>query len=349
MSEIGKRKDHHLDLCLNEEVESGRSNGFEGLSLEYDALPEVDLDEVDLSVELLGRTLKAPIIIGAMTGGSKRAEEINQRLARAAARAGVGMALGSQRAMLNDPSLKSSYDVKRVAPELPLLIANIGAVQLNYGVKTKDVQTLIDDVDADAINFHLNPLQEAIQPEGDTRFKGIYQRLKETIPELSKPALVKEVGSGISKRTAEKLASLALKGVEVAGVGGTSWARVESYRNQESDAAEIGQRLAGFGITTRASLQVCRDVLSDDWTLIASGGIRYAKEIALSLALGVNAAALAKPFLEAAEKSEDDVFRLLNTLIQELKIIAFCTGCKYVDDFRAVRILNFSNLNYLSE
>lgn len=338
---VAQRKDHHLDLCLHADVGSqGPATGLGGWTLEYDALPEVDLDEVDLSVTILGKPLRAPIIIGAMTGGTERAGLLNRRLARAAARVGVGMALGSQRAMILRPELRSTFVVRDVAPELPLLIANVGAVQLNYGVGVSEIRTAIADVGADAINVHLNALQEAIQPEGDTRFRGLAHRLEATLPELGVPALAKEVGAGISERAARKLARLPFAGVEVAGTGGTSWARVESHRAPTgSMQAEIGTRLAGFGVPTAASVQICRHVLGKGRTVIASGGIRHGMDVAVALALGADAAALAKPLLEAAQESEDAAVRVLETLIHELRVIAFCCGVRNVDELRRVRAI----------
>jgi isopentenyl-diphosphate delta-isomerase len=338
---VVQRKDHHLDLCLHEDVGSrGPATGLGGFTLEYDALPEVDLDAVDLSITLLGKRLRAPIVIGAMTGGTERAGTINRRLARAAARTGVGMALGSQRAMIVRPELAPTFAVRDAAPELPLLVANVGAVQLNYGVTAADLRRAIEAVGADAINFHLNALQEAIQPEGDTRFAGLFEKMAAAIPAIGVPALAKEVGAGISERAAKKLARLPLAGIEVAGVGGTSWARVESYRAPEgSIQAEIGRRLAGFGVPTAASVGICRAALGTERAVVASGGIRHGMDVAVALALGADAAALAKPLLEAADQSEDAAVHALETLIHELRVIAFCCGARTAAELRRTRVI----------
>ncbi|AKF09146.1 Isopentenyl-diphosphate delta-isomerase, FMN-dependent [Sandaracinus amylolyticus] len=338
---ISTRKDHHLDLCLRADVGSrGPATGLGGWTLEYDALPEVDLEDVDLSVTLFGKKLRAPILVGAMTGGTDRAGLVNRRLARAAARCGLGMALGSQRAMIVRPELGATFDVRASAPELPLLIANVGAVQLNYGVGTSEIRSAIERVGADAIDVHLNALQEAIQPEGDTRFKGLIARLEGTLPELGVPAIAKEVGAGISERAARKIARLPFAGVEVAGTGGTSWARVESHRAPAASMqAEVGERLAGFGVSTAESVRICRRALGDARTVIASGGVRHGMDVAVAIALGADAAALAKPLLAAADESEDAVVRVLETLIFELKVIAFCCGARDVAELRAVRAI----------
>jgi isopentenyl-diphosphate delta-isomerase len=335
---VTQRKDAHLDLCLNEDVGSKVAHGFDRYTLEYDALPEIDLSEVDLSVTLLGKTLRAPILVGAMTGGTERARLLNERLARAAARVGVGMCLGSQRAAIERPELAKTYSVREVAPELPLLIGNVGAVQLNYGVEAVDIANAIEAVQADALYFHLNPLQEAVQPKGDTNFAGLAARLAEVIPALPVPCLAKEVGHGISPRTARKLAALPLAGIEVAGVGGTSWARVESYRAAGTPAADIGRRLAGFGVPVADSIVACREALGDERLVIGSGGVRTGMHAAIAIALGADAVALARPLLVAAEESEDAVVAALETIIQELKTVCFCTGARGVKDLRTVRV-----------
>jgi isopentenyl-diphosphate delta-isomerase len=339
--DVVRRKDHHIDLCLERDVGSaGAATGLGGYAFEYDALPEIDLDEVDLTTTVLGRELRAPIVIGAMTGGTDRAGRINERLARAAARVGVGMALGSQRAMIVRPELTATFAVKGAAPDLPLLLGNVGAVQLNYGVGLEQIRRAIDAVGADALNFHLNPLQEAIQPEGDTRFAGLHAKMAAIIPELGVPVLVKEVGAGISARAAAKLASLPLAGIEVAGVGGTSWAKVESFRAPAGSVqAEVGRRLAGFGIPTAASIGICRRAFGDR-VVVASGGIRTGMDVAVALALGADLAALAKPMLEAAADSEEAAAHALETLIYELKVICFCTGARNIGELRAQPLLS---------
>lgn len=340
MASVTHRKDAHLDVCLNEDVTAdGAATGLGGYTLEYDALPEISLAQVDLRTTLLGKALEAPLMIGAMTGGSQRAAQINRVLARAAARVGVGMALGSQRAMLKDPELTSTYAVREHAPDLPLLLGNIGAVQLNYGVTASQVAGMIRAIGADALNIHLNPLQEAIQPEGDTDFSGLMPKLAELVTDLPVPSLVKEVGGGISAKTAAKLARLPIAGIETAGRGGTSWAKVESFRAPaDSIQAEVGRRLAGFGIATGPSVRHCRSALGGDRVVIASGGIRSGMDIAVALALGADAVALAQPLLEAAAVSEDAAVHRLQTLIYELRVICLCTGAKSVMDLRQVRI-----------
>lgn len=334
-SPLEQRKDAHLDVVLNEDVvPRGPAIGLGRYTVEYDALPEIDLDEVDLSVELLGARLQAPIVVGAMTGGTARAGEVNRRLARAAARVGVGMALGSQRAMIVKPELTETFVVRDAAPELPLLFGNVGAVQLNYGVDASAIARALEVVGADALNLHLNPLQEAVQPEGDTRFGGLVERIGALAEALSVPVLLKEVGAGISARTARTIARLPIAGVEVAGTGGTSWAKVESFRAPaESAQAEVGRRLAGFGISTADSIRICRAALPDR-VVVGSGGVRTGMDVAVALMLGADVAALAKPLLEAATESEDAAVRALETLVYELRVICFCAGARSIAELR---------------
>lgn len=337
---LERRKNAHLDVVLKEAVgSSGPAVGLGGYTLEYDALPELDLAEVDLSVELFGKRLAAPLVIGAMTGGTTRAGNINRVLARAAARVGVGMALGSQRAMIVKPELTASFAVRDAAPDLPLLFGNVGAVQLNYGVDARAIRVALDAVAADALNLHLNPLQEAVQPEGDTRFSGLAAKIATLAGELAVPVLAKEVGGGISERTAEKLARLPLAGVEVAGTGGTSWAKVESFRAaQDSAQSEVGRRLAGFGVPTAESIRICRRAFGDR-VVVGSGGVRTGMDVAIALALGADVVALAKPLLEAASVSEDACVAALELLVYELRVICFCTGARTIAELRSVRVL----------
>lgn len=337
--DTSRRKDAHIDLCLEADVDSGVAAGLDALTLEYDALPELDLADVDLSVTVLGRRLRAPLLIGAMTGGSERAGGLNARLARAAARTGVGMALGSQRAMIERPELTPSYDLRAAAPELPLLLGNVGAVQLNRGVTAAAIAQALAAVRADALAFHLNPLQEAIQPEGDTCFAGLHEKLARAIPEIPVPCIAKEVGAGISERTAAKLARLPLAGVEVAGVGGTSWAMVEARRAPVgSAAATTGERLRAFGVPTARSIRYCRAAFGDR-LVVASGGIRTGLDVAVALALGADVVALARPLLAAAAESEDAAVQAIEAIVHELRVLCFCTGARTVADLRGVRVV----------
>lgn len=339
--QLTNRKDHHLDIVLGEHVAGhAPAVGFGRYTLEYDALPEVDLDAVDLSTTLFGKTLSAPIVIGAMTGGTDRAGEINRVLAQAAARVGVGMALGSQRAMLVHPETTPSFAVRDAAPDLPLLFGNVGAIQLNHGMGVDDLIRAVEGVGADALNLHLNALQEAIQPEGDTNFAGLIDKLADAVPQIPVPVLAKEVGAGIGPRAAAKLAALPFAGVEVAGTGGTSWAAVEAYRaDGDAQRAGAGIRLAGFGVPTVDSVPIVRRAMPDR-VVVASGGVRSGMDVAVALALGADAVALAKPLLEAAVDGVDAVVGVLEAMIFDLKVIAFCAGASDVAALRDVTVID---------
>jgi isopentenyl-diphosphate delta-isomerase len=339
------RKDSHLTLALEREVEfpAQDASGFGALRFEHDALPEVDQDQVHTEVDLLGKRLAAPIIVGAMTGGTPRAAEMNRRLALAAERCRLGFALGSQRKMLADPGTRDSYAVREVAPELPLLFGNLGAVQLNYGVGTQEIRYLIREVGCDAFNFHLNPLQEAVQPEGQTRFAGLLEKLRALVPELGVPVLLKEVGSGISQATALKIRTLPVAGVETSGVGGTSWSRIESLRTSDPVQRSVGVLFARWGVPTAESVAICRRILPDR-VVIASGGIRNGIEIAKALALGADAAAAALPVLKAAARSADDAVQALQRLVAELRTAMFLTGCRTPSELRSRTLVRARDL-----
>ncbi|MBI5490700.1 MAG: type 2 isopentenyl-diphosphate Delta-isomerase [Deltaproteobacteria bacterium] len=327
MQPTRRRKDEHIEICLSRPVGSSVPTGLDAVRFEHLALPEIDLDDVDLDTTILGQRLRAPLLLGAMTGGSSRARRINERLARAAERLGLGMALGSQRAMIEDPRQTGSYRVRDLAPELPLLIGNIGAVQLRKGVAAETLREAVRSAGADALAFHLNPLQEALQPEGDTCFRGLEGLLREAVPRVGVPCIVKEVGAGLSFATARRLATLPLAGVEAAGVGGTSWARVEAHRAGHAPAAVTGERLAGWGVPTAESIIACRRAFGRR-LVIGSGGVRTGRDVAAAIALGADACALAGPLLGPAQDSEAAVVHALEAILLELRVVMFCTGCR---------------------
>lgn len=333
------RKDSHIQICLESPIDHAAKDltGFSHFRFDHDALPEIDFAEIDLSTTLFGKTLSAPILIGAMTGGTAQSAELNKRLARAAAYCGVGMALGSQRKMIEDPRTIESFAVKKVAPTLSLLIGNLGAVQLNYGIGVAEIKNLIEQVQADAFAFHLNPLQEAIQPEGDTNFKNLQAKISEVATQLRVPVILKEVGAGISEKTARKFSELPVAAIETAGLGGTSWSKIESLRTNSSMQKTTGQLLAKWGIPTAESIQNCKTACSDK-VIIASGGIRNGLEVAKTLALGANAAALSLPFLKAAQQSESAVVEAIEALKYQLKTVLFVTGCRNLEDLKKIQL-----------
>ena len=332
------RKDHHLRVCLDEDVDFvGVSNGFERYRFDHDALPEIDKKDIQTGTILFGKPLSAPLVIGAMTGGSARAGELNRILAQAAESTGIGFALGSQRAMVENLDLAESYNVRHLAPST-LLLGNIGAVQLNYGVTLSHLLALIERTGIDVMAFHLNPLQEAIQPEGDTNFRGLMDKLAQIAPALGIPVLLKEIGAGISETTARKIQTLPITGLEVAGVGGTSWARVEAFRSADQIQKETGENLASWGIPTAESLVTCKKILPET-TLICSGGMRSGLEAAKAIALGADAVAMAIPFLRAAQHGVDAVVTRIEQVIEELRTVMFVTGCEQINELRTKAIL----------
>ena len=332
MTDIGHRKSEHLDLCLDDIVESGASSGLPGWRLRYLALPELAMADVDLTTEIAGKTLTAPLIIGAMTGGTGKAGDVNKILAAAAQRCGVGFALGSGRIVLERPETAPSFQVRDVAPDV-LLFANLGAVQFNYGVTGSDARRLVEVMGADALNLHLNPLQEAIQPEGDTDFRGLVAKMEAAIPDVGAPVFVKEVGAGIGPETARLLAGLPIAGVEAAGVGGTSWARVEALRHGDPRSRDVGLALGAFGVPTAESIQACRAALPHR-TVIGSGGLRSAIDMATALALGADAVATARPFLLAAAEGVDAVVSAIDRFVHALGVIHFVCGARTPAELR---------------
>lgn len=338
MEPIEARKHDHIRLSLTEDVQfENLPTGFDSLHFEHLALPELDFAEIDPSVTLLGKRLAAPILISSMTGGPTLGGTINQNLAKAAQKIGVGMGLGSQRITLEKPESTASFQVRDVAPDI-LLIGNVGAVQLNYGVGLDECRRLVDSVGADALYLHLNPLQEVVQPEGDTNFKGLLEKIRLVARDLGVPVLVKEVGSGISGKLARQLAEAGIAAIDVSGAGGTSWAIIEAKRANTPLQQSLGERFRDWGIPTTVSLIQCRDALPD-MPLIASGGLRSGIDIAKAIALGADAAAMAMPFLEAATHSADAVEDVLNGLIQELKVAMFLVGARNLAELKGRRDL----------
>lgn len=323
---IKDRKLDHLRICTEENVEAGNT-GLEQLKLIHKALPEVDYDEIDTSIRFLGKKLSYPIIFEAMTGGVAEASKINKGIASVAQEYGIGFGVGSQRAAIEDPSLEATFKVRDVAPDI-LLIANLGAVQLNYGYSAKECRKVVDMIEADALALHLNPLQEAVQTEGNRNFSGLAKKINEVCKSLDKPVIVKETGCGISYETASLLKVAAL---DVAGSGGTSWSLVESHRS-EGLGEEIGKTFSGWGIPTSESI---REVARTGTPVIASGGIRTGIDAAKSLALGAQCVGMALPLLTSwAVDGKKGVEDFLDEFITELKISMFLTGAKNVSELR---------------
>ena len=320
-----QRKSDHIRINLSEDVSFKHvSTGFERYRFVHCALPGFDLEDVDTSIELLGRPLQSPILISSMTGGTKEAGLINTRLAEAAQAAGVGLGLGSLRAAIDDASVLDTYKVRSVAPGI-LLLANLGAVQLNLGYGPDECRRAVDMVEADALILHLNPLHEALQPDGDDRFGGLLPKIEAVCGALDVPVVVKEVGFGISEQVARLLAGTGVASIDVAGAGGSSWSQVEMYRATSDLHRRVAQTFADWGIPTAESLAMARRG-APELPILASGGIRDGIQVAKALALGAAACGIAGPFLRAANDSSEAVAELLTILVTELRLAMFSTG-----------------------
>ena len=325
------RKAEHIELALERGMQLD-GHFFDGYHFGHEALPEIDFAEIDLSVEFLGKRLAAPLLISCMTGGTEAAGRINRNLAAGAERAGIAVGVGSQRKALEDPLQAATFEVRGVAPTAALL-GNLGAVQLNYGLGPDDCRRAVEMIGADALVLHLNPLQEAIQPEGQRNFAGLLDKMAAVARALPVPVVAKEVGSGLSAATARALVERGIPILDVAGVGGTSWARIEAARAGDR---EIGELFAGWGIPTPDAIRQAAGVPGA--RVIASGGLRNGLDVAKALALGADLAGMAYPFLEAATASAERVVAKIDRIVQELKICMFCLGVKTVSGLRRVEL-----------
>ena len=327
------RKSRHLDICLEDDVASQLDAGFSRVRLRHEALPECALEDVDLSVAIFGQVLRAPLLISSMTGGTARARTINHNLAIAAEAAGVALALGSQRAALEDKKLLSTYRVRDVAPKV-VLFANLGAVQFNYGVTVDDARHVVESVAADGLYLHLNPLQEALQANGDTNFRDLLPRIGRLCRTLGVPVIVKSVGSGISVSTAARLLDAGVAAIDVAGAGGTSWARVEGRRSGDERRQALAESFAAWGYPTAEATAALRAAFPHS-LVFASGGIRSGVDAAKALALGANLVGVGLPFLEPATRSAAAVAEALQIILDGLRIAMFASGCRRPSDLRA--------------
>jgi isopentenyl-diphosphate delta-isomerase len=323
-----RRKLEHIEICLQEDVQCRASSMFDDIHLIHDALPEIDKDTIDLTTNLLGLRASAPIVIAAMTGGHPDTYEVNRRLAEAAEELKLPIGVGSQRAAIEDASLAYTFEVVReAAPSVPV-IANIGSSHAEFA---PDAVAMID---ADVLAIHLNPLQEAVQPEGECDSTGVLDKIASVLDLVDIPVIVKETGAGISADVAQRLEAVGIDGIDVGGVGGTSWSAVEYYRavrDKDQAKAHMGHEYWDWGIPT--ALSVVMVVSSTDLDVIATGGIRTGLDVAKALSLGAVAAGVAYPLLKPAVTGKtSDVVNELTRLIDGLKVAMYLTGCQTVDD-----------------
>jgi len=325
MRETQTRKADHLRICLDEDVQfHGVTNGLERYRFTHCCLPELNRSEIDLTTMFLGKSLGAPLLISSMTGGTERARTINFRLAEVAQHYKLAMGVGSQRVAVENPQVADTFAVRSHAPDI-LLFANLGAVQLNYSYGLDECLRVVDLCQADALILHLNPLQESVQSTGDTNFRGLLDKINIVCKKLPVPVIVKEVGNGISAAMAQKLLEAGVAAIDVAGAGGTSWAKVESERELNEKQRRLGLTFANWGLPTAECITSIR-AIAPEIPLIASGGLRNGLEVAKAIALGADISGLAWPFLQAADESADAVDALVQLLIAEITTVLFCTG-----------------------
>ena len=335
--EIEKRKAEHLRLAAEGDVETRRAPGWDDVQLIHDALPVTDAAHIDLGATLLGHTLSLPLVIAGMTGGHSGAERVNTTLAEAAARHGLAMGVGSQRAALRDPSLRHTYAIVRERAPRAFVIANVGVSQLvaqddGAALSATDIRTLIEMVGADAIALHLNYLEESVQPEGQTRASGVEAAIARLVLQSSVPVIAKETGAGINGAVARRLAALGVKAIDVGGVGGTSFAAIEALRASDRGdvaRARLGQVFRDWGMPT--AVAVAGGVRSG-LPVIATGGVRRGLDAAKALALGATAVGVGRPLLQAALEGAEAIDRWLAQFALELRTATFLSGLKRARD-----------------
>ncbi|MEA1993274.1 MAG: type 2 isopentenyl-diphosphate Delta-isomerase [Euryarchaeota archaeon] len=326
-----KRKNEHINYSLNKNVQSFKTAGFEDVEFIHNAVPEVNFNEINTEIDIFGRKLNCPLVISAITGGTERAKKINKNIARVCNKFNIGMGVGSQRAMIEDPSLSDTYGVREEAKDI-LLIGNLGLPQFIQNYTEKEAKKAVESIGADLLAVHLNPLQEIVQPEGDTAFKGGLQSLRNLKNSVDFPLIAKETGAGISKEVAEKLRFM--DGIDVGGLGGTSFSAVEYYRVKNSEK-EIAELFWDWGIPTVQSIVETRPYTN---LLIATGGIRTGIEMAKSIALGADCCGMAHPILKTAE-SYSKLDKTVKNILLEFKKTMFLVGSDNIKELKESKLM----------
>ena len=341
------RKIEHINIVESDKNIDRRKYYFDSIHLTHRALPEIDLKSIDPSVRFMEKHLAFPLLISSMTGGDHEViKKINRNLAMAAEATGIAMAVGSQRVMFTQPESRASFKVRKFAPST-LLLSNLGAVQFNYGFSLDHCVEAIEEVQADAIYLHLNPLQEVVQPEGDTNFADLGKKIGSIVSHLDYPLVVKEVGSGVSPKDVEILISHCVQYIDVAGCGGTSWSRIEHYRQESAvDQDTLGVLYQDWGIPTPLALAMLGPYKAKI-NLIASGGIRNGVDMAKAVILGASLCGIASPFLRPALDSADAVIKVIQRLKREYTTAMFLLGVDSFEKFHGNTslILDYS-INY---
>ncbi|MCD6229766.1 MAG: type 2 isopentenyl-diphosphate Delta-isomerase [Candidatus Diapherotrites archaeon] len=327
-----KRKLSHIEICLNKDVEFKKTaTGFEDIEFVHESLPEIDLDKINTSLDFFGKKINLPLMFTAITGGHKDSLKINRTIASVAEKKGIPIGIGSQRAMIEDDSVTYTYAVRDVAPTVPLF-GNIGAFQLKEYSK-EAITDAISKIGADGLCVHLNPLQEAVQPEGDTNFSGVLDAIK-TVCGSGFPVIAKQVGEGISRETAFRLKEEAdINGIDVGGSGGTSWTAIEGLRRNDSESLSLFRE---WGIPTSLSVAECAET---NLPVIATGGIRTGLDGAKAIALGATTCGMALPVLHAATKGEKSLEQLVDSFEKTLKIAMYCAGAQDITELQKSKII----------
>jgi isopentenyl-diphosphate delta-isomerase len=339
VTQTSSRKNDHIKINLEENVSSNLTTGLEELHFVHEALPEIDLEDVDLSLELYGKTVHAPLLISSMTGGTPDAQRLNLILAEAAQETGIAMGVGSQRAAIEDKSLVETFQVRSVAPDIALF-ANLGAVQLNYGYTVEECREAVDMIEADALILHFNALQEAVQPEGDTRFSGLLPKIARVCKELPVPVIAKEVGWGFSGKTAKRLIEAGISAIDVAGAGGTSWSQVEMHRAQTDSQRQLAGAFLNWGIPTADSIKQIREA-SQEILIFASGGLRNGLDVAKSIALGATLGGMAGPYLKAANESLQKTIETILDIKHEVQVGMFAAGISSIKELQKTELVRY--------
>lgn len=334
---IDQRKADHIKINLEQDVRSALTTGLENYRFIHEALPELDLNRLDTTVSLFGKTLASPTLVSSMTGGTSEAETINLRLAEAAQECNIAMGVGSQRAAIEHPEQAKTFQVRRVAPDI-LLFANLGAVQLNYGYGVDECRKAVDMIQADALYLHLNPLQEAVQDAGDTNWIGIAKKIEEVCKKLEVPVIAKEVGWGISEKTAKLLADCGISAIDVAGAGGTSWSQVEMHRAPDEFTRKLAATFVGWGIPTSDSILNVKNAVPE-MTVFASGGIKDGLDIAKCIALGATLGGMAGQFLKAAAVSTEKAVEMMKLTKRQIEVTMFAAGVGNLEGLRVGKLV----------
>jgi isopentenyl-diphosphate delta-isomerase len=334
---IDQRKADHIKINLEQDVRSSLTTGLENYHFTHEALPELDLNRIDTTLSLFGKKLNAPILTSSMTGGTAEAETINLRLAEAAQEMKIVMGVGSQRAAIEKPELEKTFQVRKAAPDI-LLFANLGAVQLNYGYNIDQCKQAVDMIQADALILHLNPLQEAVQDGGDVNFAGLAKKIEEICKQIEVPVIAKEVGWGISEKTAKLLSDSGVSAIDVAGAGGTSWSQVEMHRAPDEFTRRLAATFVGWGIPTSDSILNVKKAIPDI-TIFASGGIKDGLDIAKCIALGATLGGMAGQFLKAAADSTEKAVEMMKQTKRQIEVTMFAAGVEKLEGLKVGKLV----------